>query len=443
MADQPAERPRLKLLPKGATAQQQGEPDGSTTPTSAGAAPKSDPFGGARPREQNVSQEREARYREKEAEIDYERNASIDKVAAAKQQMLAQQQDQPQDQPQGQPAQQQQQRGLVGAAGVPIGAAAAGSMHSTRGEQQQQQRYQGQHAASPRRGGASGLSDFSQLRIAAEEAEEGFQRVEHGRRSQHQGQGQTSHGAFQKHQRPHHQQQQQQHHYDQQSSFSRDGAAGSHQQQHHQQHHQQQQHPRNPPPETYVCNLCHVPGHWIQDCEQAVKRSAPVAAGDASSVPAGASRASHNHQQQQAQPRSHSAGRQASSQQQPQQQADRPRRTAFPASFADDEEADPSLKTAQAAPQQSGRKPPETYVCHVCETPGHWIQECPNRSHNNPANPNGTSSSGPRPARSSGTAHSGATNRDGIPPPGYLCKVCNIPGHYVESHRTQRSEVSN
>jgi len=29
--------------------------------------------------------------------------------------------------------------------------------------------------------------------------------------------------------------------------------------------------------------------------------------------------------------------------------------------------------------KQTGSKPPAHYVCYTCNTPGHWIWECPNR----------------------------------------------------------------
>ena len=35
-----------------------------------------------------------------------------------------------------------------------------------------------------------------------------------------------------------------------------------------QQHQQQQRSARKPPPPSYVCKICNISGHWIQDCPQ-------------------------------------------------------------------------------------------------------------------------------------------------------------------------------
>merc|ERR1711871_1586918 len=65
-----------------------------------------------------------------------------------------------------------------------------------------------------------------------------------------------------------------------------------------------------------------------------------------------------------------------------------------------------AASNAQAAASQSRgnviqhierRLPPPGYVCKICNTPGHFITDCP---HKNP------------------------------PPPGYVCIVCKIPGHW-------------
>ncbi|KAJ3114135.1 hypothetical protein HDU96_002516 [Phlyctochytrium bullatum] len=44
--------------------------------------------------------------------------------------------------------------------------------------------------------------------------------------------------------------------------------------------------------------------------------------------------------------------------------------------------------------------PPDGYICHKCNTPGHWIQQCP-------------------------------LHRAGLPPDTYVCRICSIPGHWI------------
>lgn len=48
-----------------------------------------------------------------------------------------------------------------------------------------------------------------------------------------------------------------------------------------------------------------------------------------------------------------------------------------------------------------GEAPPPGYVCRICHTPGHFIRHCP---------------SGKKP-----------------PPPGYICHKCGVPGHFIYS----------
>ena len=48
-----------------------------------------------------------------------------------------------------------------------------------------------------------------------------------------------------------------------------------------------------------------------------------------------------------------------------------------------------------------GEAPPPGYVCRICHIPGHFIRHCP---------------SGSKP-----------------PPPGYICHKCGVPGHFIHS----------
>jgi len=50
--------------------------------------------------------------------------------------------------------------------------------------------------------------------------------------------------------------------------------------------------------------------------------------------------------------------------------------------------------------QLEGEIPPLGYVCHSCGIPGHFIQHC--------------------------------TQENKTPPPGYICYRCQIPGHFIQ-----------
>ncbi|KAI9278855.1 CwfJ C-terminus 1-domain-containing protein-like protein [Phascolomyces articulosus] len=59
----------------------------------------------------------------------------------------------------------------------------------------------------------------------------------------------------------------------------------------------------------------------------------------------------------------------------------------------------------QQDPKPTGNKngPPAGYVCKVCNEPGHYLQNCPQKT------------AGPR-----------------KPKDGYVCKICNEPGHFIQ-----------
>ncbi|TPX66204.1 hypothetical protein SpCBS45565_g04650 [Spizellomyces sp. 'palustris'] len=53
--------------------------------------------------------------------------------------------------------------------------------------------------------------------------------------------------------------------------------------------------------------------------------------------------------------------------------------------------------------QANGRPPPRKYICHRCQKPGHWLEDCP-------INPKELTRT---------------------PPEKYVCRLCNVPGHYI------------
>ncbi|KAJ1569101.1 hypothetical protein HK405_009900 [Cladochytrium tenue] len=81
-------------------------------------------------------------------------------------------------------------------------------------------------------------------------------------------------------------------------------------------------------------------------------------------------------------------------------------------------------RTGPSAPGQP-RSVPEGYVCNICNVPGHFIRDCPARAHQQQQqmqqHPHQRSAL-PFPA---GGVGSGA-----VPPDGYLCKACRVPGHF-------------
>lgn len=70
--------------------------------------------------------------------------------------------------------------------------------------------------------------------------------------------------------------------------------------------------------------------------------------------------------------------------------------------------------------------PPETYVCHKCKTPGHWIDDCPQHK-------------APRTQGAGSTADS-ATGSG--PPDSYVCHKCKISGHWIQDCPLRKPAVS-
>lgn len=73
----------------------------------------------------------------------------------------------------------------------------------------------------------------------------------------------------------------------------------------------------------------------------------------------------------------------------------------------------------------NGHLPPGDYVCKLCNIPGHWLKDCCLFEPRPGAKP--LSNAGPS------RAHSVSKGQQQIPPPGnYVCRLCGVPGHWIE-----------
>ncbi|KAK1742756.1 zinc finger CCHC domain-containing protein [Skeletonema marinoi] len=103
------------------------------------------------------------------------------------------------------------------------------------------------------------------------------------------------------------------------------------------------------------------------------------------------------------------------------------------------------------APPRQHQVPPEGYVCRLCNIPGHWIQACPTKdnddhhqrqmndnNNNNPGFNRGmhrnNSMEAPPPSHHH---HHQQQSHNPIPPEGYVCRLCNIPGHWIQACPTK------
>ena len=100
------------------------------------------------------------------------------------------------------------------------------------------------------------------------------------------------------------------------------------------------------PPMNYVCRICDIPGHWIQQCPNKWKKS-------------------------------------------------------------------------QSQHVQQPSKPPTYYICHKCHQRGHWIKDCPNKfnRYKHTLNTNNNQNN---------------YNKISLPPSNYICNKCHKPGHWIQ-----------
>ena len=118
-------------------------------------------------------------------------------------------------------------------------------------------------------------------------------------------------------------------------------------------------------PSNYICNKCGIPGHWIQNCPNNQHHYQNMRQNNNWNYNTNYPRYSHQNQSYQ------------NYQSPPSNYSSNPHRYSH---------------------QRQNRGPPSSYVCNKCRKPGHWIKDCKLK------NP--------------------------VPPSDYLCKKCHIKGHW-------------
>jgi len=89
-------------------------------------------------------------------------------------------------------------------------------------------------------------------------------------------------------------------------------------------------------------------------------------------------------------------------------------------------EPSPSLGSPQQS-SQGGAVPPEGYLCKKCKVPGHYFNDCPLFKHYSAATNQYSQVCPPAPPLGSPQQSS---QGGAAPPPGYVCKKCKVPGHF-------------
>jgi len=88
--------------------------------------------------------------------------------------------------------------------------------------------------------------------------------------------------------------------------------------------------------------------------------------------------------------------------------------------------------------------PPADYVCHNCHTAGHWRTNCPlqpkdkvadnSTSSKGVANGKGSGANGPsRKGSGGGSAKNSRAKNPLVPGSGYVCNMCQQPGHWISN----------
>ncbi|KAJ3154917.1 hypothetical protein HDU86_004436 [Geranomyces michiganensis] len=151
------------------------------------------------------------------------------------------------------------------------------------------------------------------------------------------------------------------------------------------------------PPPGYICKLCFVEGHWLKNCNlyQARRRTPDHLPFYASSP------AEYDNNQSQQLHQNHGRN----------QQQRVPSRGNGNILDGFHFHGGSGGERTQRCPQKT-TVPPDGYVCRKCNTPGHWIQQCP-------------------------------MPKQSIPPDGYTCKICLVKGHWIHQCPLRTAPQSN
>eukprot|EP01135_Chromosphaera_perkinsii_P003202 Nk52_evm9s238 gene=Nk52_evmTU9s238 len=313
----PGQRPKLNLLPR--TVEKESEDD-VLVPRSADRK-HSDPFGGAKPRELNVSEEDEKRIQKKFEEIDLQHEAAT--VSATKAE--------------------------AGSNGAEGSSSVDGSGRTNTNHKYHHQQGRNYHHMKGRYGNNHGLENYNNNgnnchRINNNNGANGnFFRGGFNNNSNNGGRyGYNNNSNYNNSNNNNNRRfQNQGYNHDQMDQFgSRTGRA--------------------PPGEGYTCKICNSPGHWIQDCPN------------------------------------YMPGYQ---------------------------------KNNRFYNNNEPRVPHQGYICKICNTPGHFLKDCANYRPNN--NNNGRFKNNTFQGNFQMDNNNGMSDFDGLPPPGYMCKICEIPGHWI------------
>lgn len=229
------------------------------------------------------------------------------------------------------------------------------------------------------------------------------------------------------------------------------------------------------PPDTYCCQICRTPGHWIIDCPRYIKfgssaerpallrpslmettssrpsllfeETAPPAAPLTAPAPSAGTAAAEPNGETNSEPKASPWRCDACDKSFPLESQLAPHFTDHvPCPEAHyglsapkllvtkhvkvvDDQIDDSDSVIRPAvsPRTAAPGPPSTYLCKICSSPGHWIYDCPKI-----ADPSASSTS-PPPAVPTSTQSPSNPNAlpSGPPPKTYCCKMCQVPGHWI------------
>lgn len=77
---------------------------------------------------------------------------------------------------------------------------------------------------------------------------------------------------------------------------------------------------------------------------------------------------------------------------------------------------------------QRGGMPPPGYLCKICQVPGHYIYDCPQRDGEHRSRR--SNADGDAAADGGG---GGEYGRMRPLPEGYVCRICRVPGHHISN----------